>query len=211
MTHILPVIEAHVFQPMDFVGGHPALDFANTITGWNAAPRDWIDTYSRLTGWSVMAGLVAPGEAAVLKQRAASSRVAPAAALADAKVQRMMIHDYFSAIARAQAPRKTAVEGLLSRWRQSSEFVDPAVRDGRLVLRVAQREPDLNLVSHRVAWRALELALEVDPTRLRICCGDECGWLFVDGSKGGRRRWCDMATCGNAAKARRFRNDGRQN
>ena len=30
-----------------------------------------------------------------------------------------------------------------------------------------------------------------------------CLWLFVDASKSGTRRWCDMASCGNRAKARR--------
>jgi predicted RNA-binding Zn ribbon-like protein len=32
---------------------------------------------------------------------------------------------------------------------------------------------------------------------------DGTGWYFVDTSKAGRRRWCDMSTCGNAEKARR--------
>ena len=29
-----------------------------------------------------------------------------------------------------------------------------------------------------------------------------CGWLFLDTSRSGNRRWCDMRTCGNRAKAR---------
>lgn len=41
--------------------------------------------------------------------------------------------------------------------------------------------------------------------RLRICANDECRWAFEDTSRGGRRRWCDMASCGNVAKARRHR------
>jgi predicted RNA-binding Zn ribbon-like protein len=28
-------------------------------------------------------------------------------------------------------------------------------------------------------------------------------WLFIDASKNATRRWCDMASCGNRAKARR--------
>ncbi len=200
----LPVIEDHAFQAKDFVGGHVALDFANTITGWNAVPRDWIASYTRLAQWSVMAGLLEPREAAILKKKADVAPNAAAKALADAKAQRIAVHDYFSAIARAQAPTKSTIGDLVSRWRQCSEIVIPTVQDGRLVLNVGEGEPSLHLISQRVAWRAFELARDVDPGRLRICCGDECGWLFVDGSKGGRRCWCDMATCGNVAKARRF-------
>lgn len=41
--------------------------------------------------------------------------------------------------------------------------------------------------------------------RLRICANDDCRWAFQDTSRAGRRRWCDMTSCGNVAKARRHR------
>ena len=62
-------------------------------------------------------------------------------------------------------------------------------------------EPGLPL--WRVALSARELLLALPGGRLRVCAGDECGWLFLDSSKAGRRRWCSMADCGNRAKARR--------
>jgi predicted RNA-binding Zn ribbon-like protein len=41
--------------------------------------------------------------------------------------------------------------------------------------------------------------------RLRICANDECRWIFYDTSAAGRRKWCDMSTCGNRAKVARHR------
>lgn len=41
--------------------------------------------------------------------------------------------------------------------------------------------------------------------RLRVCDNHGCRWVFEDTSRAGRRRWCDMTTCGNVAKARRHR------
>ena len=41
--------------------------------------------------------------------------------------------------------------------------------------------------------------------RVRICANDTCQWVFFDESRAARRRWCDMATCGNRAKAARHR------
>lgn len=41
--------------------------------------------------------------------------------------------------------------------------------------------------------------------RVRICADDTCRWVFHDDSRAGRRRWCNMATCGNRAKAARHR------
>ncbi len=43
------------------------------------------------------------------------------------------------------------------------------------------------------------------PERLRICANEDCRWVFNDTSPTGRRKWCDMTTCGNRAKAARHR------
>ena len=43
------------------------------------------------------------------------------------------------------------------------------------------------------------------PERIKVCESDRCNWVFYDTSRTSRRRWCDMATCGNRAKAARHR------
>ena len=43
------------------------------------------------------------------------------------------------------------------------------------------------------------------PDRFRVCANEDCRWTFFDSSPTGRRRWCDMRTCGNRAKAARHR------
>ena len=43
------------------------------------------------------------------------------------------------------------------------------------------------------------------PSRLRVCANAGCRYLFIDRSPTGRRRWCDMRTCGNQAKVARHR------
>lgn len=43
------------------------------------------------------------------------------------------------------------------------------------------------------------------PERLRVCANPVCRWVFSDVSRAGRRKWCDMATCGNRAKVARHR------
>lgn len=40
---------------------------------------------------------------------------------------------------------------------------------------------------------------------LKRCGNPLCRWVFVDGSRNGSRRWCDMAACGNRAKVARHR------
>jgi predicted RNA-binding Zn ribbon-like protein len=57
----------------------------------------------------------------------------------------------------------------------------------------------------RAATPLVEAISAGEGGRFRICANDGCRWVFEDTSRAGRRRWCDMATCGNRAKARRFR------
>jgi predicted RNA-binding Zn ribbon-like protein len=51
------------------------------------------------------------------------------------------------------------------------------------------------------AHSVLRLIAMPDPERMKIC--RNCGWLFIDRSKNRSRAWCDMAVCGNRAKANR--------
>ena len=56
----------------------------------------------------------------------------------------------------------------------------------------------------RVAVSAAALlARAADRDRVKICPGDDCGWMFLDESRNRRRTWCAMDMCGNRAKARR--------
>ena len=63
-------------------------------------------------------------------------------------------------------------------------------------------------ISGALARLAEAIARELtqsDKDRLRVCANDECRWVFRDNSPAGRRKWCDMSTCGNRAKAARHR------
>lgn len=61
-----------------------------------------------------------------------------------------------------------------------------------------------------IALSAANLATSELAGRVRRCADPECGWLFLDRSKNRSRRWCDMADCGNRAKARRFQERRRE-
>ena len=54
-----------------------------------------------------------------------------------------------------------------------------------------------------VLWSAGDLLSGPRLDRVRRCANPQCGWLFLDDSRAGKRRWCSMQSCGNRAKARR--------
>src|SRR5438094_6399619 len=50
--------ESHHFRNRDIIGGDPALDFVNTVTGRDQSPHDWIDSYPRLLEWAAFVHLL---------------------------------------------------------------------------------------------------------------------------------------------------------
>jgi predicted RNA-binding Zn ribbon-like protein len=68
-------------------------------------------------------------------------------------------------------------------------------------LAVTLRDAKPNGLDTATAHSVLRLIAMPDPERMKIC--RNCGWLFIDRSKNKSRAWCDMAVCGNRAKASR--------
>jgi predicted RNA-binding Zn ribbon-like protein len=56
-----------------------------------------------------------------------------------------------------------------------------------------------------VLWSAASLLQSDEIGNVRVCDGDDCGWMYVDRSRNGFRRWCQMRTCGTREKTRRRR------
>ena len=194
----------HEFRPEDLVAGHVALDFANTVTARDTTPRDWLDGYARLLEWATLAGIVDPATAARLRAAAERAPREAGAALARARKVREALHDVCVALLRKQTPSAEELGEIEAAWKRATARVR-FVADGGLLQPRAERDASgFDLPLDRVVLAAVDLLGELDPGRTRVCRGHDCGWLFIDTSKGGRRVWCDMATCGNAAKGARF-------
>ncbi len=82
-------------------------------------------------------------------------------------------------------------------------FEQLAEYDGgyRVERRRAHDDPKLALVP---IARDIARLLATPNAPVRHCAGDACVRHFYDDSRTGRRRWCEMAICGNRAKATAF-------
>ena len=56
-----------------------------------------------------------------------------------------------------------------------------------------------------IARDAIDLFTGELRSRIRECENPNCGLMFVDASRPGKRRWCLMKRCGNMAKTSRYR------
>ncbi len=65
----------------------------------------------------------------------------------------------------------------------------------------AKHDDSLDWMLWPLALSTAEILTSGQAQRIRACNG--CYWMFMDTSRNGLRRWCDMKTCGNRAKAHR--------
>jgi predicted RNA-binding Zn ribbon-like protein len=193
---------------LPLVGGHPILDLVNTVErGGSPDAHDWLADPAALLRWSVRAGLVTEAERPAVARAWRDEPGSAAAASSAAHQLREAVHTVALGLLGAAGPAPTAaLEVLHSRWAV-------AVGRGRLVFDPAGPRVSLavgplpaTLVTDRLADAAVELLRTVDPGRLRRCPPDEggCGWLMLDHTRNGSRRWCRMADCGTQVKARRL-------
>jgi predicted RNA-binding Zn ribbon-like protein len=163
--------------------GSLCLDFVNTVDPRHTTPREeQLPDYAALLEWARQAGI----EASPLPPAAASRAHEEAIAL------RETLYAIFGAVARGEAPPANALSHL------NDELVR---RPRRITNGFAWATGD---VLAPIVWSAAELLTSGPLERVRECPGDDtCGWLFLDTSRNGSRRWCDMRSCGNRAKARR--------
>ena len=205
MKQTLQVIENHRFADEDFVGGEAALDFVNTVSGRDdSAPRDRLDSYERLLDWAAHANLLPGKRLRALARHAQTDPAGAARALERAKRLRETLFAIVSALAAGRSPPADALDLLRAHWLAGATAQEFHFDGDRFSLGVAAEDDDLDLIAAIIAWRTVSEVLPAPKKRLRICQGPDCAWTFIDRSKAGRRRWCDMAVCGNAAKSRRY-------
>jgi predicted RNA-binding Zn ribbon-like protein len=197
------------FQRFDLDGGHPALDFTNTVD-WRGTEREyeWLANPLDLAAWGLRVGLLSHEEAGELAQSALEHPAQAARALSSARRLREALFRLFKALLEREEPRpedlrlfNAQLRRALSR--QSMQAPDSETHRAYRLDFLDEGDP-LQRFLFRLLRQAAELLTTADAHRLKVCSTPECGWLFLDTTKNASRRWCDMASCGNRAKAQRF-------
>lgn len=189
--------------PFKYVGGDPSVDLVNTVD-WTSNGPDFerLTSYERLTRWAEGAGLVSAADAKRLRQQAAAHPRKAKAACENARWLRWVLQRVFEKTVAGEPPG-SALDDF-------NELLSEALRH----LRIAStggwggwdwrgRGEDLESVLWPVVWSAAALLTSSEADRLRVCGGPDCGWMYVDRSRNGLRRWCQMETCGTREKSRR--------
>lgn len=174
-----------------FIAGDVALDLANTV--YRRTPElgaDLLNNADALITWLARVRLLpATGEPGDDEDVGAE--------LSRVRTVRELFWATFDAQKDGRELPAEALTGLLDIARRGMGGDVAVSSDGSTIPVTARGVPAV------LALRGIRLALSPPPQGVRAC--DSCGWFFIDTSRGRRRRWCSMKTCGNQAKAARYR------
>jgi predicted RNA-binding Zn ribbon-like protein len=193
--------------PFKYIGGDPAVDLVNTVDWTRKGLRDErLHDYERLTRWAEGADVLSPELAAKLRRRAAKNLSAASAVYRAALRAREVLRRLFLELANGSVSAGALADFNL--------ILAPALRQLRVMqpgsarhlqLGWEDQERRLDSVLWPVLWSAAALIASDEASRIRVCGGEDCGWMYVDRSRNGFRRWCQMESCGTREKTRRRR------
>ncbi len=176
-----------------FPCGTPALDFVGTLRARrNEAPTEKLGAPSDLDAWFVEAGLVDASPGAGL------SDLAPAVELREA------IYELVSARRLGEELAADAVE-IVNRRAAALPIGVRLGASGQRPGVVLERSGSVEQGLAVLARQCIEIVGGSDAALLRECARPECTQVYLDRSRGHRREWCAMKTCGNRVKASNFR------
>ena len=188
--------------PLKYVGGDPSLDFVNTVD-WTEAglENDRLVDYARVIEWGSGAGVIDRPTATRLLAAAEKRPQLARSAFERARAARSVLERLFASVATRKLSAR-AMDDFNRLLRDAGGHLRFAYAERDGATWQPDRADDLDLVTWLVTRAAAKL-LESDASRLRVCAGPDCGWIYVDRSRNGLRRWCQMETCGTSAKSRR--------
>ncbi|MGK9235600.1 ABATE domain-containing protein [Inquilinus limosus] len=184
----------------DLVGGDVVLDFLNTVGDTGKSRRlERLESWSDAVAWARFVGLVDAREAAMLQSGPDGGQQS----LFRLRAFREAAYRVLSARAAGAAPEADALGAVETDIREALAASRLSAAGGDAVWRLLPDQAGRDLLRHRLALRLLHLLSGPELSRLREC--GRCPWLFLDHGRGRGRSWCRMETCGNRAKAARFR------
>jgi predicted RNA-binding Zn ribbon-like protein len=187
-------------QPHQFelAGGHPALDFVNTIHDWTVTERrDYLVGFGDAIRFGEAAGVLTRAEA----RRLAATRAA--AELGRLRRLRGLLERIFRAWVEAQpagASDLAALAGALVEAARATRF--RGARRATLRREITLDAAGAAALRLRIVDAAAGLLTSARLERVKAC--PTCGWFFLDTSKNHSRRWCSMDTCGASAKSKAY-------
>jgi predicted RNA-binding Zn ribbon-like protein len=189
----------------EFTGGNLCLDFTNTVDNRPTDRRkELLTSYADLVRWGEDASVLTQKEADRLCRQANDAPGHAKTALRDALQLREASFAIFSAVAERRAAPGTSLAVLNAAVQEAAAHLRLTRANRSFTWEWIMPDNCLDSILWPVARSAAELLTSDELEHVRRCASETCAWLFLDKTKNHRRRWCEMRTCGNRDKARRY-------
>jgi predicted RNA-binding Zn ribbon-like protein len=190
----------------DMSGNWLCLDFTHTLQDrFNTQRNELLHSYSDLLAWGLHIGILEEEEAQQLLHLAEQHPRVASTILNDAVNLREAIYRIFYNIAEDATPQQDDMDLLNTLLAQAMSHACIVPVGDRFLWEWSANSDAERL--ERICWLVVRSAADLLTSDklhgVRACAAEDCRWLFLDISKNHSRRWCDMETCGNQAKARR--------
>lgn len=199
----------------DLCGGHPALDFVNSLDNRfrDDGPHEMLATYGDLLRFLEETNLLSRERVRALNE-AVTAEAAERALQSTHELREAAAAVFYGSLEN-ERPRQEDL-GLLQKhflnasrqrellWQPRAGDGTPAPARAPFAWHWGHHENDADLPVWILALAVSDILLSPDMERVRTCGVDTCRWLFLDTSRNHTRRWCNMKVCGNRVKARRF-------
>jgi predicted RNA-binding Zn ribbon-like protein len=194
------------YSPFIFIGERLWLDFVNTDDVRRGVRFDALREFETFVQWLEAANVVDGERAGGLRRRAQQQPSGAAAALVDARRVRASLRalaERGNNTEKARIDTLAEINRILGRS-AGTRRLEPK-GDGTFARSFVPVGDAFAGLMIPVVESAADALVVGELARIRRCADSRCPRVFYDGTKNGRRRWCDMATCGNRAKAARHR------
>jgi predicted RNA-binding Zn ribbon-like protein len=184
------------------IGGDLALDFVNTAE-YRGTPKalEFLSSAQRLLAWCHHAGLFGEPELTRLARQLAKQPRDGQRLLASAVALRESLYSLFVNLTQQRAPHASALKPLNEALAEMTRHRLLHSAGGAVAWRWSAEAGAAAAVLGPPTLAAAQLLTAQPLDKLKQCPG--CGWLFLDTSRNGLRRWCSMAYCGSTDKSRR--------
>ena len=202
-----PYPGARTVAGFTFVGDRLWLDFVNTEADADSTVAgDALRSFDALVGWMHAAEVLDLERAQGMRRRAVEQPAGAAAALGDARRVRTALRALAEWGASAERVRSEALAEINRILGRSAGMRRLERRgDGTFARSFVTAGDAFAGLMIPIVESAADALVFTELSRVRRCADPRCHRVFYDRTRNGARRWCDMATCGNRAKAARHR------
>lgn len=207
------MVDLHTDSPLDrprrlftHIGERLWLDFVNTDEVRRGTRSDLLRDFNALVLFLVEAGTLDQERGLGMRRRAQQQPAGAAAALVEARRTRAALRalaEKGTGSDRVRGDALAEINRVLGRS-AGTRRVEPRA-DGSFAHSFVPVGDAFAALMIPVVESAADSLIRGELQRVRRCGDSRCSRVFLDHTRNGRRRWCEMSTCGNRAKAARFR------